>query len=170
MESPGAASQAHPAGKGLGVPNRGDTTGCILLPGAAVVAWSRSVTFATSREPVRLFPCCVAAQVKGQAPGLPSLLCWGETSCASFGLTHVEGDDIPPAYGACSSWEECGALTSRGQLLQTGEGGRCKLGRCKLGTMFCVWWECWRYPRGAPHHPLHLPASQSNREAERPPV
>lgn len=138
MKSPGAASQPHPARKGVGVPNRGGTTCCILLPGAAVVARSRSVTFSTSKNPVRPFPCCVVAsgkdfaQVKGQIPGLLSHLCWWETSCASFGMTHVERDDVPPGYGACSSWEKCGALASHGHLLQTGEGERCRLGRAHV--------------------------------------
>lgn len=46
MRSPGAASKSHPAGKG--VPNRGGTTCCILLPGAVMVAQSCPVTFAMS--------------------------------------------------------------------------------------------------------------------------
>lgn len=102
VKGPDAASQPHPARKGVGVPNRGGTMCCILLPAAAVVTQRCSVTFSMSKNPVRLFPCCVVAsgkdfaQVKGQVPGLPSHLCWGKKSCASFGMPHVEGDDVPP--------------------------------------------------------------------------
>lgn len=60
--------------------------------------------------------------MKGQVPGLPSASAGGR-GCASFGMTHVGGDDIPPGYGACSLWEKRGTLASHGHLLQTGEGG-----------------------------------------------
>lgn len=68
-----------------------------------------------------------SAEGAGPWVAIPPLL--GEKSCASFGMTHMEGDDVPPGYGACSSWEKCGALPSHGHLTQTGERG---LGRAHV--------------------------------------
>lgn len=43
--------------------------------------------------------------------------------------------------GLAPGGKKCGALASHGHVLQSGEGGR-----CKLRTMFCMRWGCWRYP------------------------